>query len=415
MDKVSGLLSLSALVCCCLLGASTCPTMGTKIILGEGFNASVGIDLPGNGMFVCETNVAINSTIIRSWYYTAATNDYAGPVIISDVYTNSTELTYAYCKRLSTAVAAWTEDDHIVARSKPASLNQDNWLAITQVSGMDADQPDVSMNNLGNAFLVWRGTDAYGNRTVEFSQQASSGAAWSAPIILVIDSTIELPRVAANDAGDIFVIWLQDEQLWGMRKPASGPWEAPIQLSFGYEKPTSHRALVGRKGSDISYFSQGGPSYSRFYLISTEFTGWVPTVPVGTGDAINVNFVQSTGTGTIFGVKGLGPINANTAEESFRGWSHTQTLLNTNDQGGDPDVDASDLGRSWAIWGSIDAFSGTQVRLFDGTKYCPLVQIDDGLSSGPKVAMNELVYADPAKPTRPSAHFVWLARTEIAE
>lgn len=405
MKKISLLLPLALLLCDNFIGASGCPTIESLVRLGEGYNGQVGIDLLGNGVFLAQRNLAFQETVIRAWYYTATTNSYTGPVIISNPYVNSTQLTFAYCKALSTAVAAWKEDDHIVARSKPATLNLDNWLDIvvtTTASDFNYDQPNVCMNSIGNAFLTWRRTDKLGNRTIEYSTQPSATDAWAAPIQIASDKTIEYPLIAANANGDLFIIWLQGGQLWGSRKPSAGPWDLPLVLSGGTNKPESYRPLVGINGGDIALYSQDTVGFTNFHI-----TSWSTPIHVGTGNAFTVNLVQSAGTGVIFAVKGLGPINANTAEGTNPAtWG--QIKLNINDEGGDPFIDANDPGMSWSIWGSISPLSGTQVRFFNGSGLCDLVQIDNGLASAPKVAMDNLINADSSLPTRPQAHFLWL-------
>lgn len=386
--------------------ASSCPNIVAPVMLGEGYNPHVGIDLIGNGLVVFQTNL-IDHTVIRAVFYSSETQTYTAPAIISNEYAHSIQLTFSWFRGLSVAMAAWNQDGHIVARHKPSQLNDGNWADIVTVSGPNSDFPDVATNSIDQSFLAYRSEDAYGVKTVEFSQTSGSPDIWTAPIVLATDPTIELPRVAANTAGEVFVIWIQDGQLWG-RVRQSFVWQAPVLLSeCGYGDIQSHRALVGLGGGFVSLYSQNNQSFSTYWTPSHPV--WT-CVPVGTGSAITVNMALSTGASTIFGVKGLGQINANTGSAESGQWSLSQTTLNTSDAGGEPDVDASDWGGSWSIWGAINDYSSTQVRFFNGTELCDIVSLAQGTSSGPQVAMNNLIFADPAHPLRPQAHFVWTAK-----
>jgi hypothetical protein len=413
MNRLSCILSLFGSIIYFYSGAS-CPSVTPVVTLGEGYNAFSSIDLQGNATFPAQYTLGIRQTVIRTWYYTADTDSYSGPVIISDETKNATQLTFDFCRETSTAIAAWTEDGYITARSKPAPLNEVNWLTTTTVSAFYGDQPNVFLNSAGVAFLIWREIDTFGNRMVKYSRQASPTDPWSSATLLDTDTTIELPVIAANANEDLFALWLKNGQLWGRRKSASSvTWDPAEQLSNSLDIPPAPRALVGIGGADISLFSQRvSLSSDPISISSFHNVTWQKYVHVGTGTAVTVNIVQSSGTGAIFGIKGLGQINTNTADASSGTWTPDQITLNENNQGGDPDIDANDVGTFWSIWGSTDQLSGTQVR-FNGVQ-CPLVQISQGLSSDTKVAMNNLVNLDSLLPTRPQAHFLWISDEQYA-
>lgn len=386
-----------------LYAAQLCPPAPSDpIFLGDVYNLFTSIDLVGNAVFIGQTNVGLKDVAVRTWYYSSTADTYSGPFIISHASTYSRQLTFSFCKNTSTAVAAWVEGDHIVARSKPSSLDLNNWEAIQMLSTTPSDQPNVFMNAQGDAFLVWRGTDVYGNKTVEFSKRLAGAATWDVPIILETNPNIEFPRVAANTDDDYVVTWIEGNQLFGITKPNGGGWGAVTQLSTGYSKVLSVRQLVLATGGIVTLFVQDGHSISSY---KSRVGAWVIAFLVSEVASVSNN--MAVGANTLFAIASAGEINATTASVETQQWSGVATRLNSNNAGVDGDTDANILDHACSIWGSANE-TGPQIRYFNGTALCDIVTLEPGIASGAKVAMNNLLYADPANPSRPLAHFVYL-------
>lgn len=387
MKKLPILLLATGLFMATHVCYADCPAIVSEAqLLAEGYNLQIFNDSDGNGLLGFTTNLSQDSIVTRIIYFDWATKTYSFPVIISDPNTRSTQLSIAVSQVLGTAIALWVEDDHVVARSKPAPMNVDNWATQVTLSGLNADQPHAFMNVQGDAFVAYRGDNGLGSKTIEFRRKLAAGA-WEAPVLLATGATIEEPRIAANLAGDVCVVWKESGQVWGRRKPALAAWEATIQLSFGTAAPIDHSVVVGTRGSIITLYSQDSTSYSRFKWYNAAL--WSNVVPVGSGVSNAVHLAIDPVTDNALAVKGNHAINAVAWFSDVGAWaSAQQRMLNTNNQGAEPFVDVNGQDHFVSIWSSLDD-SGVQLRLYTG-ELCDINQVYDGAASGATLCFNNI-------------------------
>lgn len=121
------------------------------------------------------------------------------------------------------AVVVWTqyggEQGGLSTRIYRSERREGEWMHPVDLSdsispfGSNAMDPDVAMNNLGEALIVWRQSD---NQTFQTFLSEYRNGEWKDPQSL--DDNISLngppisePRVVMNDVGDAVIVWVQSD------------------------------------------------------------------------------------------------------------------------------------------------------------------------------------------------------------
>jgi hypothetical protein len=142
-------------------------------------------------------------------------------------------------------------------------------------------EPEVTLDNQGNANVIWRQT-ASGTGIVSVYSARYAGGAWGAPVLLAADAGhfTETPRIVANQKGDAFAIWFEnnntsnDGHLWATRFTVSGGWSAPVDLqSTGF--------MIGDARVTIDEAGNGAVVFSQYPALSGSTAIWLTRYSVG--------------------------------------------------------------------------------------------------------------------------------------
>jgi hypothetical protein len=112
------------------------------------------------------------------------------------------------------AIAVWVQvdgDERIRARRFTATT--DTWAAVTDtldnVDPTDAGAPQIAMNTNGNAIVVWRELSTTGNQVI--AARGYTAGTWSPEAILNGGSGLDadVPQIAIDQAGNGIAVWTQ--------------------------------------------------------------------------------------------------------------------------------------------------------------------------------------------------------------
>lgn len=142
------------------------------------------------------------------------------------------------------AIAVWkleSSNDIVQAAVRPAS--QENWAAPDDLSGagQDAGEPDVAIDEAGEAVAVWTRLD--GTNAIQAAVRPASGD-WADPDDLSDASqNAGEPDVAMDEAGEAVAVWTRsngtNDIIQGAVRPADGDWADPDDLSASGRNGTS--------------------------------------------------------------------------------------------------------------------------------------------------------------------------------
>ena len=134
------------------------------------------------------------------------------------------------------AVAVWSRSDGsnviVQASVRPAG---GNWSTPADLSeeGEDALWARVALDDNGSATAVWSRSDG-SNPIIQAATRAANGS-WSMPEDLsVVGTTSRIPRVAADDAGNVTVIWsriIPSIVVQAAVRPHGGGWAPAVDIS----------------------------------------------------------------------------------------------------------------------------------------------------------------------------------------
>ncbi len=145
---------------------------------------------------------------------------------------------------LGEKIAVWTQDAGANVRLYKAEYRNGAWSYPANLNdninpdGTDVSSIDAAIDNLGNIIIVWRQSD--GNYESIFKSEYRNGV-WTHPLTLPNDITMpgtdaNDPQVAMNDAGDAYIAWYQGDngstnryQIF-VSEYHNGIWEHPTSL-----------------------------------------------------------------------------------------------------------------------------------------------------------------------------------------
>jgi len=143
-----------------------------------------------------------------------------------------------------TAVVVWTEnvppDNHFTLTAS-ARVNG-TWTAphvLLAAADSDERYATVAVTSTGTGIVTWEQSDGTAQDQLSVWQARFSGGTWSAAALVenYTGGGAYSADVAANNAGQSILTWLQDttstEQLWAQRYPATGSPEAPVMIAEG--------------------------------------------------------------------------------------------------------------------------------------------------------------------------------------
>jgi hypothetical protein len=152
-----------------------------------------------------------------------------------------------------------------------SQLNGGNWSNPQVISG-NATQvysPSVSMDNNGNAIIVWADWGDLVNTCGIVMTEYRNGV-WSSPRFLNTKPfiTVDPPSVAMNDNGKALIVWSQDD-IYKLEY-INGSWSTPTAVSTGGDAEDPHVAINDKGNSIITWlYNDGYATHKKIF--SSEF------------------------------------------------------------------------------------------------------------------------------------------------
>jgi uncharacterized protein YheU (UPF0270 family) len=179
--------------------------------------------------------------------------------------------------------------------SYPSSLNDS-----ISPTDQDAFQPQVAMDNSGNAIIVWRQYD--GSFYQIFKSEYRSGA-WTHPT--GIDDNVSPggggaadPRIAMDDSGNALIVWNQyDGNFYQIFKSEyrSGAWTHPSALSDNIspdgQSTSENEVAMDNNGNAIIVWSQNDGTVKQIFKSEYRSGAW--TNPANLADNISPDSLGS--------------------------------------------------------------------------------------------------------------------------
>ncbi len=130
------------------------------------------------------------------------------------------------------------------------------WLPPVGLSygGQGLFEPQVAIGSQGNAAVVWNSfSGAYD--TIELATKSATGS-WQGPGYLSAPGQIGGPQIAVDSLGNTVVVWSRlNDDLDGIvqatTKPASGPWQPPVNLSAPGENASKPQVATDPLGNTV--------------------------------------------------------------------------------------------------------------------------------------------------------------------
>jgi PKD domain-containing protein len=122
------------------------------------------------------------------------------------------------------------------------------------VAGQDVFEPQVAMDQAGDAVTVWQSSSNTGV-TVQAAVRAAGGA-FSAPVDLSVGGRAFFPQVAIDDAGDAVAVWeiLDDTGVivQAAVRPAGGSFSAPVNVAAAGPNVDRPQVAINQAGDAVA-------------------------------------------------------------------------------------------------------------------------------------------------------------------
>lgn len=281
------------------------------------------------------------------------------------------------CDSYGNAFAAWIEGSRISASRY--TLGQ-GWGA-QAIVGPDhyhnAQPPSIGVNDQGNAIVVW--ADNTSETYNIWSNRYTLASGWGTQVIIQTDSSgwAMDPEVAIDEMGNAIAVWRQYDEptpggpmhAWANRYSAGIGWGAARLL----ETDTTHFAGEPKIGMDGS-----GNAIVVWSLTATnDWTGlWTTRYSVASGWSAVEWIPETNGVepdlavddyGQAIVVWRLGSVYSNTYSPSF-GWGNKESVSSTLNGAQDPVVSIDRDGDAVAVWMETDE---TFVSVYANQYVCP--------------------------------------------
>ena len=221
---------------------------------------------------------------------------WSGPADLSEYLSLSVTEAFQSQVAMNTAgdvVVVWRQKDgngeghvykaerHDGSWSTPA--NSDDYLS---VAGTSAYEPQLALNDAGDAVVVWRQKD--GSADIQTYKAERHDGSWSKPANLgdhlsVAGTDAEEAQVAMNADGDAVVVWTQDDgSYWQTYKAErhDGSWSTPANLADRLSLAGSHtsdpQVALNAAGDAVVVWQQyDGNGVQQIYKAERHSGNWI--------------------------------------------------------------------------------------------------------------------------------------------
>ena len=154
------------------------------------------------------------------------------------------------------AIAVWYSDpDQTAYKIRSSRYTPDTgWSAAARIVpriGGSSIEPAITMDETGNAMVVWTRLSRQGNEDTLWAAAYTAGVGWGDPFRMETGDTFNLfgVSVAQNRYGDALALWSRSEAndsytLWSNRYSSSTGWGPPEQVAINVRDNVRHPGLV---------------------------------------------------------------------------------------------------------------------------------------------------------------------------
>lgn len=185
----------------------------TEIDLNDTTNAtkpSLGVDGSGNVMAVWQQSDGTAESIYYN-LYTKSTSSWGGATLL-DSTNNPASVPKVVMNTSGNAVAVWRQTDGTY-QSIYTSTYTGTWSAqaLLESANFTAYEPSLAMNGDGDAVATWRQGDGTSSNIYAAVYAASAWGAAAAIDNVSTDASDSVPQVSINNSGNAIVLWRQND------------------------------------------------------------------------------------------------------------------------------------------------------------------------------------------------------------
>jgi len=257
----------------------------------------IDLSIPDNdAIFPAVASGPVNSAVAvwmkqsgSNFVIQAATKDAGGPwsspVDLSSSLDNSITPKVAV-DPFNNAIAVWVSFDgthYIVQAARRPSGS--SWSAAQNLSSptVDALVPQIAMDSLGNATVVWQMNDGV-NTTVQVVTYSSG--VWSVPQNLSLTGDAVVPQIDVNSSNNAVVVWelqISSHSTVQAVTRVGGTWSSPVDLSTGVQNSVNPKVAIDAEGNAVVAWKQSIVAGSKIQAVVHPFNGsWSLPVDVST-------------------------------------------------------------------------------------------------------------------------------------
>ena len=307
------------------------------------------------------------------------------------------------------ALSIWSQTDgsryNIWAnRYVPGTGWQTAQLIETDNAGA-ASNPQIAMNEAGNAFAVWRQSD--GTRFNIWANRYVAGTGWQTALTIETaagDPAIEAPQIAVDQMGNAVAVWTQHDgtryNIYANRYSVDTGWQTAQVIETDAGDAATPDIAMDAAGSAIAVWKQhDGSRYSIYSASYVAGTGWQAAQLIETdnaGNAENPQVVFDTNGNAVAVWKQNDGTRFNIVAARYNSGTGWQAALKIEaDNAGNaeaPQIAADTAGNFMAVWRQSD---GTRFSVWSnkyvaslGWQTAELIETEDsGSADPPRIAM----------------------------
>ena len=272
----------------------------------------------------------------------------------------------------------------------------------------DANNPQVAVDDGGNAVAVWPQFD--GSRTNILANRYVAGSGWIGAIPIESDSgAASAPHIAVDGTGNAVVVWSQADttpriNIWANHFTLGVGWAAPslIESDDTGDAQAPHIAINGNDDTEAMWAQSDGLRTNIWANHYTVGWGWSTAALIETdnaGDAVNPRIaIDASGNALAVWQQADGSARINIWANRYTAggaWG-TAALIESDDSGdaGNPQIAVDADGNALAVWQQTDGSARINIRANrytagSGWGTATLIETDDsGDATNPQIAVD---------------------------
>ena len=179
------------------------------------------------------------------------------------------------------ATAAWVAQPGVVgpidSDYRPAG---GSWQAPVK-TGNSGEEPSLAADGLGNAYLEFESPGLEGRGAA--SVAVRSAGVWQPSQVLTAGHW-GVPQIAADDEGDVVVVWSSEGKLYASYRPSGAAWETPALLSTESASGPSPGVGLDSSGDALAVFASSGSGEPIRFVFKPAHGAWqTPGLIAGPG------------------------------------------------------------------------------------------------------------------------------------